>query len=353
MRLLCDYPLATLFFRHWDVKTDNEVGVVIAKARFQRPDGGRFRLDPAAPTLVLADVFEGDPAVTPLHNEQDLAPTKPATDVIIRAVARSPRAEALSDWSVQVIIPDRLAYDFRVRGPVEWRKTRGTWGMTRAELVTEVPISYGLAYGGMVPGLEPDQPPRAFEANPAGLGFATPAFLSQVTAFAAPQIGDVADFMQSDPLQEMTVQGLGPVAKGWLARRVWAGTFDAHWQAKRHPRMPLDHSPRYWNAAHRRLQLAPKLTGTEAVLVHRISHADRPIQIALPGAGLLLRATSVGGDVSATTMDLRLDLDTVDLDLSAPDPAGHSLLMTWRGQIPAPERFHEARLYGIDVREQE
>jgi hypothetical protein len=350
MRLLCDYPLATLFFRHWDVQTDNEVGVVIAKARFQRPDGGRFRLDPTAPTLVLSDVFEGDPAVTPLVAEQDLAPSKPATDVFIRAVARSPRAEALTDWSVRVIIPDRLAYDFHVRGPAEWRKTRGTWGLTRPELVSELPISYGLAYGGMVPGSGPDQPPVAHGANPAGKGFVTPAFLSQVTSFAAPQIGDIADFMQSDPLHEMTVQGFGPVAKGWTPRRAWAGTFDARWQATRHPRMPQDHNPRYWNAAHRKLQIAPWLTGTETLLVHGIAHADQPVHVDLPGAGLLLRAASAGGDASAATTDLHLDLDTVDLDLSAQDPARHSLLVTWRGQIPAPERFHEARLYGIDVR---
>ncbi|KAG1655710.1 hypothetical protein GQR58_024341 [Nymphon striatum] len=172
---------------------------------------------------------------------------KTATDVIIRATARSFDRKPRSDWPVSVSILDRLRYEFQVRGPSQWQHRRlGGWTLSQPELVHEVPLSYALSYGGYV--LNGDEDKVAYEFNPSGLGFATPESLKNSSAFSAPQIGLLGEFMSADPLTPMSVEGFGPIAKTWLPRRSEAGTFDADWQRDRHPRMPMDYNLSFWNA---------------------------------------------------------------------------------------------------------
>lgn len=68
--------------------------------------------------MVLADVFDGDPADMPLAAEQDIAPGKLATDLLINAVARTSGGEARRDWPVEVSVAESLTHGFHVRGPV-------------------------------------------------------------------------------------------------------------------------------------------------------------------------------------------------------------------------------------------
>jgi hypothetical protein len=338
MHLTTAFPLATLFFKHWHTD-DTEVGVVIAKACFRRDGAGLFRPD-AAPDLILADGFVGDPATTPLRAEQDLAPFKPATDIIVQATARSPRGAALPDWPVRITVPDRLAYDFQVRGPAQWERDRTGWRIAPPSPVFEVPLGYHLAYGGTALGRDG---PEVFASNPAGLGFATPALLDRTDAFAAPQIGDLAEFMAAAPLTPMMVHGFGPVAKAWIPRLAHAGTFDEVWRTTRHPRMPTDYDLRFWNAAHRRLQVTPYMTGTEVLTVDGIAHGG-PVTVPLPGAALLLQAWG------EATLEAPMVLDTIMADLTAADQGEHRLLLTWRCMVARPTLYAEAAIHGIDAK---
>jgi hypothetical protein len=310
MHLTTDLPLAAMFFKHWDTD-DTEVGVVVAKARFLRGGDGNFWVTDA-PELVLAEVFASDPATTPLLADQDIAPGKAATDLLIHAIARAPGGNALGDWPVTVSVPDRLTYGFQVRGPTRWEKHREAWRQSKPEPLTELPLSYALAYGGQAPG---DDAPESHDFNPAGLGFATPRLLKDGNPFPAAQIGDLADFMATDPLATWTVHGLGPIAKAWLPRRGHAGTFDAQWHRTRHPRMPHDYSYRFWNAAPARLQFAEGLLGHETITVSGVS-LDGMTHVQLPGAQLVLFC---GSD-----QPLAMPLDTVEADIRAADPAEHS-----------------------------
>ena len=198
------------------------------------------------------DSFASDPACSALTGEQDIAPDKAATDLIVHAIARSPEGRAMADWPVTLTLPGRLRLEFRVRGPVLWqRRGPGLWRQDAPQPVTEVPLDYALAYGGCLrdaEGLITDHHPE----NPAGRGFVTRDWLAaRQEPFAAPQIGLLPELMQADPLAPMMVTGLGPVAKTWAPRRALAGTFDAAWQRDRQPRMPADYDLRFWNAAAR------------------------------------------------------------------------------------------------------
>ena len=333
MQLSSRLPIRMMFFKHWHLD-DTEIGVVIVKARFVRRDGGIDLRAAEPPELELQDRFEGDPACTPLWAEQDLAPGKNGTDLTIRAMARAPGGRAMTDWPVTVDVPGRLHYGFQVRGPSLWRRTRLGWERTLPEPVRDVPLSYALAYGGSAPGASGMI--ESHQANPAGIGLVTPERLDAGQDIPIPQIGALAEFMVTDPLAPMTVHGVGPLAKAWLPRRAHAGTFDADWQATRHPRMPRDYSLRFWNAAPGPMQLTPALRGDEEIVVTGVAPA--PVRLRLPGVWCAIEAQ---GEMSAR---LDMTLDTIALDLQNEDPASQSATLIWRAQVPAPHRFSKGEV---------
>ena len=331
MHLTSRLPLSFMFFKHWHTD-DTEVGVVIAKARFERATDGMFYASQTPPEFLLEDTYEGDPATSPLISEQDIAPAKIGTDLLINAIARSPEAKPATDWPVSVSIADRLHYSFRVRGPSNWEHRATGWKPGKPEPVTEVPITYALAYGGMAAGADADNP-EVFEFNPSGIGFTTPQSRANKDPFPAPQIGELAEFMAADPQTEMTVHGFGPIAKSWLPRRAEAGTFDAAWQQTRHPRMPVDYGLGFWNAAPKPLQISPALAGNEIIMLAGVSHTAETIDARLPGVALTLRMT--GQENSYQDMVL----DTVLVDVSDQMIEKHSLTLLWRCLITTPDRF--------------
>jgi len=343
VKLSSDLPIAAMFFKHWHTD-DTEVGVVVAKAQFWRRGDGVFEVDPVPPELILAGVFMGDPATSPLMYDQDIAPGKAATDLISHAYARSPRGALLTDWPVAVRIADRMQYGFHVRGPSQWQKRSAVWRLSAPQPVQTVPITYALAYGGIAT-VQTDGPPQVFQFNPVGMGFANRASPDIGAPIAAAQIGELAEFMQSDPLAAMMVHGFGAVAKTWLPRRSEAGTFDAGWQTHRAPRMPPDYSLRCWNAAHRQLQFTDPLKGVEVIEVTGVSHHTPIVTVALPDVALGLFAD---GDDAAQQ---RMMLDTVEIDLRSDTAAEHCLTLTWRCRIDAPHRFVSGEILHIQPEE--
>ena len=336
MHLSTRFPLATLFFKHWSVE-DTEDGIVIAKASFVQDETMRWIAQPA-PELVLEDRYLGDPAFSPLMQEQDTAPGKLGTDLFLQATARSPDGKLLPEWPVSLTVADRLHYGVQVRGPSHWtyRRLKG-WFRTSPELVSEVPISYDLAFGGASPGSDGGM--VTFENNPSGLGFATPMRLEDGSDFAAPQIGLLPEFMGTDPLAEMGVHGFGPIAKSWLPRRSDAGTFDDQWKETRHPRLPKDYSLAFWNAAPKALQFNPPLMGNEQLHVQGIAH-DGPVALQLASVTCSLRLGQGDADICPMV------LDTLALDLRSGSQGTYRVDMIWRAVVQSPERFETAEIIG-------
>jgi hypothetical protein len=332
-----------MFFKHWHVD-DTEVGVVIAKAMFQRAGDGCFYGVQTPPEILFEDICEGDPATSASVSEQDIAPGKNGTDLIIRAIARSPGAKPAPDWPVGVSVVDKLHYSFRVRGPSQWRHGMFGWKLAEPEPVTEVPITYTLAYGGAVAGAD-ESHPDVFEFNPSGIGFATSESLKNQGPFAAPQIGELAEFMSANPETAMTVHGFGPIAKSWLPRRRHAGTFDKAWQQTRHPRMPKDYSLAFWNAAPNPLQVSPPLAGNEIIQLTGISHAAEPVTIKLPEVALTLR---MGGEDNRYQ---DMVLDTILLDVRDQAMENHTLTLLWRCMVADPEHFSVADIQQMHLEE--
>jgi hypothetical protein len=332
MRLVTSLPFPHIAFRHW-TPDDSEGAVIIVKGSFGINSDGTLFLAPEQAPLVEVDVFHGDPATSSLLAEQDLAPDKPRTDVTFALTARAPNGEAMPDWPVSVEIEGRAFYGFHVRGPSFWQKQpSGSWRLTAPQPVQTVPIRYELAFGGQAMS---DDPPSVHLFNPAGTGFVTDRSLREQNLIPAPQIGELAEFVAGDVRAEMTVHGLGPIAKAWLPRRAEAGTFDEAWKSARHPRMPADYSFAFWNAAPRRLQIDPYLRGGERILLRGFHAALEPQIVTLPAVGLTLR-NRAGALCPMNLTDVQIDMDSED-------PANHRVALIWRrflGSADSEDTLH-------------
>ena len=321
-------------FSHWHTD-DSEIGVVVAKAAFTLSANGTTpQADP--PALEMVDVFAGDPASSALTHEQDIAPYKPKTDLIVRGTARSYERQPRPDWPVSISIPDLLTYSFHVRGPARWLRPSRKWQLSQPDPVAEVPLTYALAYGGSCTEGEEE---RFFEQNPAGQGYMTEAAAREVDSWPAAQIGLLGEFMEAKPFAPMAVHGTMPIAKAWLPRRALAGTFDAAWERDRHPRMPLDYDLAFWNAAPLRLQIGPHLRGDEALEISGLSHLRESVSLRLPGAKLAVQSRSAPAEPA-----LPMALDTVDLDMQTIDEGYAKMTLLWRVIVPDRDAYNEAQI---------
>lgn len=343
MKVFSSLPFPHLTFKHWDLD-GNEVAVVIVKGTFGINPDDSLGVKDAQPPIVEVDTFWGDENTSSLKVEQEIAPSKTCTDVTLNAVARAPEQEALPEWPVSVDVKDRVFYEFYVRGPSEWRKDRGKWRLTDPEPVTEVPIRYELAYGGSAP---TDEGPEFYEFNPVGKGFVNDKLLKQDDPIPAPQIGDIAEFMAGDIHANMTVHGLGPVAKAWLPRRSEAGTFDTAWQNTRHPRMPKDYSFAFWSGAPKRLQLTPYLTGGERFSFKGFRHDPEPYGFTLPMVDVVAHKDNADGPKAP------LYLTDVQINIADSDLAEHRVHLIWRGIFADPDEIEALHIAAVSKEEGE
>lgn len=311
-------PFPALVFEAND-KHDRPSRVLVARGTFAL-DGAAPRLSQNQRPLVMADAHHGDPARSATLDESDLAPTKPATDVLLRGTARSPGGAELPGWEVGIEVGP-LRQRARVTGPRWWtREGDDRWQLGAPLPCAAVPLRYELAYGGVVSDGEREE---RCEQNPVGVGFAPPWWLQGQRRVAAPQVEDV-DAPIGDIRGVYAPHGFGPLGRSWLPRRQRAGTLDDRWLAERWPVMPEDFDDAYWNCAPPGLVAPGYLRGDEDVRVWG-THPDGPLRFSLPGHYVYALFRYDDGVMAPYPMSL--DTVTVDVDLG-------ELAMVWR--ITAP-----------------
>ncbi|WP_318378508.1 DUF2169 domain-containing protein [Enterobacter sp.] len=371
-----------------DDKHNERHCVVAMKTGFRliQDDEGRWypRLmeNPALP-LCLEDEYAGKINHSPVLRESDLAPLKPACDVIINGTAYTPGGAAVPEMTAglqvrsatgEVLTDKKL----RITGRRFYQRQMltGQWYETEPEPFTSLPLDHRHAFGGeclVEPDSEyasripdeyrltgaqrrehprADNPPLAHMAcpvNPLGLGFTRAWYLQacEIQQVEAPRI-----IAADNPftLQHFTdcfngkadwfapayqPAGFGVTGRAWLPRLPLAGTFDQAWLKTRHPDLPEDFDFNYWNCAPDDQRIPFPLPGLEFVLTGFRPEGD--IRFALPPheGRILLRA------VSGHRMPLPMMLDTVEIDTDA-----LLVALTWRFLLPGntpPVRVLEAR----------
>lgn len=325
MELVNPTPMPGLAFRQFDQKGDLDC-VVTLRGTFEHVQDGAARWCEEQMPLQWQDAYEGDPHETPMLHQGDLVPEKTGTDVTFLGASHALDGSQRS-WRCEIEIgPVRKA--LRVSGtrywqpivrPARWPFRRQDeitgWQLGEAEPADAVAMDWRLAAGGRdEPEAEPD--PR----NPIGCGRIGPPENWQNRAVPAPRIAS-----RPDPMSGDAPAGLGPIPPFWQQRACHAGTYDEVWQATRHPLLPEDFDPRFWQCASEDQIARPFLRGDEAYTLTQL-HPDHPLAHGrLPGLGLAVRI-----DEGAP---MPLDLDGVQFDWR--DRA--LILLTWRIRFPLPE----------------
>lgn len=379
-------PFAAMQFRMLD-QEDNENYVIVMKVGYclEPDDRGGYRVrvrDDDAVGLSIQDDYLGAVNISSVIGESDLAPFKPACDVIITGSARSNKSVPVLSQSISVVINNSsgislLEKKLNITGKCYFQKNEimNSWSITQPEPFIHQPVIWEAAFGGeckifetedgadAVPksdyltdiqkACHPDSEhvPLAHqvcEVNPLGKGFITPwyARAKRPDRYPAPQITDPRyPFTAEDFASliagnaELTASqfqpaGLGFTGRAWLPRRQKSGTYDEAWLKERHPGLPGDFDFHYWNAAPADQQIPyPKLP---LVLALQGFSPEGEIRFSLPAheAFVLLRMED------GIIMPREMNLDTLHIDAD-----NLEVTACWRFLLPvaAPVRVIEAR----------
>jgi len=238
-----------------------EVWIVAVKGAFLIDKEGRQFLDGQQSDVLRVPTFRGPPEASSLCGETDLVHTKRRTDVLVDGYAMSPSGTAVRTIDVRLKIAG-IDKTLRVHG--ERIVDRGLLGASLSDPApfTEMPLVWERAFGGTdIRSSNPDQhgwEPR----NPVGVGFATQ--VNHLLGMPAPNIEDP----QSPYLvgaRNCTPGGFGPIARHWIPRVKYAGTYDKRWEETRRPLLPSDFDERFYQCAPEDQQVDGYLTGGEYV----------------------------------------------------------------------------------------
>ena len=340
MKLVNGTRLKAMAFRQLDAEGALD-GVVAARGSFLHRQGDAAAWSPEQEAFRWTDAYEGDPQTTPLLRQTDLTPDKTGTDVTFLGSAFAPDGPTTS-WSCGIELGP-VAKRLRVSGPrawvrgrargLPWRRGPAPWVLGEPEPAGDVPIDWRLAAGG--PAGDPAPDPR----NPIGCGSASP-------PPEAPPQGETAALgpwriaPQILPEEEDASEpaGLGPIAPFWRGRQRHAGTYDEAWREERHPLLPRDFDPRFWQCAPEDQVARPFLAGDEAYRLTNLHPRHVVAEGRLPGRRFAVHVAipneaGEGAEHQGRPGTWRLlDLDGVQFDWRQED----LILLTWRARFPLP-----------------
>ena len=230
-----------------------EVLVLMISASFE--DAGRDgRLDVAQEQMPVcfADEPFGDPALSSNRYEADVAPLKPATEVIVIGSAHAPNGAPARSVDVAV-----AAGPVRKALTVTGDRLRAAGGESPPQPFRTMPLMWERAFGGTLPGGNCDV------RNPVGIGWKGARSADPAARSELPNIT-----YRGDTGAEPRPAGFGHVGRGWQPRLALAGTYDQAWLDAQWPLPPLDFDPRHHLSAPADQRAERLPAGTPVTLVN-------------------------------------------------------------------------------------
>lgn len=307
-----------------------EYVVVVVKASFAFPEraGQPCHLSDAQTPLLMADTFWGEPGHSAQRGEMDFAHVKSRTDILFDAIVYAPggrpaervRAGAsIGGWSKSL---EAVGNRVWLAGPAGPRPSG-------IRPFAEMPVSYGLAFGGVDASDPQEEAPDAYASNPAGRGWHKMSNLAHLTGQPLPNFEQPGEPVET-PWGDYQPAGLGPIARGWPQRLKYGGTYDQHWIDSVFPFLPSDFDPRYYQAAPLDQQV-PHLRGGERVVLLNLTPEGKT-EFTLPRQEMpVLFSRRRAEDVTLTA-----PLDTVVLR-----PDARIVDLTWRASLPLSRDIFE------------
>lgn len=275
------------------------------------------------------EVFWLDPLTTPPKYPSDLAPEKPASDVIVVAKGHAPSPVPSFDVAVRV---GRLHKALRIFGLRAWQQHGA--GLSKPRPVMEQEIRYDMAFGGQ--DLSFDSEPVGDLRNPVGRGVVRDR--SALSDQLAPCVEDPDDLILHAGSKQAPA-GFGPLGPHWLPRRNFMGTYDERWQREQAPLPPGDLDPRHYQCASPGLTADPPLAGGEPVELRGLTLGGGTVRFALPTEAPRIEHEHDRKPTGA--FDPHIDTVIIDT-LHVPDGIDAVVELCWRSLTPMPRRESDA-----------
>lgn len=304
-------------------KDGHSVLVVCVAGRFALPGAGNPSRTVPMPTdeqplPIMEDIYSGKPGSSSLRFEGQTAYYRPGTDIYLTGQACAPRGRRTESMLVDIRVGN-CRKQLLVLGNRTW--TRGLIGarLSPPEPFESMPLIYERAFGGAV---EPSdgKPPLWEPRNPVGCGLYSS--VRQAVDKPVPNIEDPGNRISSIG-DRPAPQGLGPIARSWQPRVVYAGTYDQPWVEERAPLWPVNFDERFFCAASTGLTTQRHLTGGEPVSLAGVSPRG---SYEFPLPTVRLRVKGIFRDRQERRM---MVLDAVHLE-----PDEGVFTMIWRAALP-------------------
>ena len=273
-------PFAARAFLSMD-RDGDELVVVVVAGRFRLPRAGIAAMQEVARNeqqvpVVVTDQHWGDPAESSLRYEGQSVGFKPGTDVQLNGHAWAARGRPITRGRLAVQVGPARATAL-VIGDRRWARGLGGLRPTKPEPFDRIPIRHEYSFGGRA-GPASARVMAASERNPVGRGLVVSP--SESNDRPLPNFEDPdSPIGEQDDLPAPV--GFGPVARYWMPRRAYAGTYDEAWVRTRAPLWPKDLDARFFCSAPSGLCVVPHLVGGEAVAIVG-AHPDGEIHFTLP-----------------------------------------------------------------------
>jgi len=225
----------------------------------------------------------------------------------------------------------------RVFGERVWTRALA-WVMSRPLPFEEMPLTYERAFGGWDRSHPDPQHHAADERNPVGTGFASESRAERLEGLRLPNLEDpnhAIDQWKARP----PIAGFGFVGRGWLPRRLLAGTYDSAWSETRSPLLPKDFDERFYNGAPSDLVATPHLRGGERVQVQGASRRGT-LAFDLPAPDLEV-VLSIRREISTA----KPVLDTVIIE-----PDDERVVMSFRATFACPRLLPHIEVAQVKLR---
>jgi hypothetical protein len=297
-------------------RNGSDVWVVAVKGTFVIQSNGGVKIAESQEEVKQAPKHRGDASSSSLIYESDLDFMKPTTDIILHGHAYAPQGKSATVVDVAVNVAN-IKKTLRVFGDRTWEK--GLFGikMTQPRPFEKVPLIYERAFGGTD---ENASRPKWEPKNPIGTGFAIQA--EHIVGKAVPNVeypGELISFWKDRPRPA----GFGPIARHWVPRVGWAGTYDEKWEKERFPLLPADFNERFFQYAPEDQQSQNYLRGGELVELYNLSSIGL-LRFNLPRIALGFRTRIAGKNV-----DHRSNLHSVIFE-----PDASRFMMVWVSALP-------------------
>jgi hypothetical protein len=242
--------------------------IVVIKASFDIEANSQvLKISDEQQEIFLADEYWGEADKSSLRYETDIALIKPQTDmVVIGSVYPANGSARVVDAGVSI---GPLQKVIRVFGNRNWEKGLTGYQISSPEVFECMPLYYENAYGGSYANPH-NELPISDERNPVGKGYVEKKSKYIPKEVALPNLENPSHLI-TDIQDQPVPWSTGFVARSWLPRRNYAGSYDVEWKKKRNPLLPVDFDERAHNAASAGLLAAQYMQGGEPVKLVNLS----------------------------------------------------------------------------------